>query len=148
MTSEEAQQKLQHHNIRPTSNRILILQALDRQSGPVSQKQLEYDLMSVDKSGVSRSLALLHQHGLVHQIPGPVGVDLWELCHSHEGACSNDEPCDDEHAHFYCTSCGRTWCLHDVETPHPALPPGFHAQHCHFVITGLCARCSEKNLIK
>ncbi len=134
---------MRQHGIRPTSNRILVLQALDSQTGPVSQKELEFALMSVDKSGVSRSLSLFHQRGLVHQIPGPAGADLWEICHDHRHPSGGAWTCDDEHAHFFCTQCGRTWCLRETKLPVPPLPDGFQAFHTHLVVTGVCSHCTK-----
>ncbi len=139
MNANEAEELLVQREIRPTANRILLMQALDAQRGPVSQKQLEMQLMSIDKSVISRTLALMQQHTLVHAIPGPAGTELYELCR----ATPHDTIHNDEHAHFHCRQCGRTLCLHDVGAPHVTLPRGFTPEHTHFVITGLCDRCAK-----
>ncbi len=141
MNVNEAESLLMQREIRPTANRILLVQALDALHAPVSQKQLEMHLMSVDKSVISRTLALMLQHSLVHAIPGPAGTELYELCRANP----NDTTHNDEHAHFHCRRCGRTLCLHEVEAPRATLPQGFTAEHTHFVITGLCDRCAKRN---
>ncbi len=140
MTANEAEELLMQHEIRPTANRILLTQALYGLRGPVSQKELEMQLMSVDKSVISRTLALMLQHSLVHAIPGPAGTELYELCRANPHNAEHT----DEHAHFHCRQCGRTLCLHEVGAPHATLPQGFTAEHTHFVITGLCDRCAKR----
>ncbi len=142
MTNSEAEQLLQTHGIRPTSNRILIVQTLDKRSGPCTQKDIEMELLSVDKSSVSRVLSTLLEHDLVHLIPGPAGADLYELCRDNH---DQRQAHSDEHAHFFCTKCGRTWCLHDVVAPRVPLPKGFIPKHSHFVVTGICD-CCNKNI--
>lgn len=131
---------LEQHGIRPTANRILLTRHLSGLSGPTTQKELEMSLLTLDKSVVSRTLSLMVRRGLVHQIPGPQGNHLYELCFATHG---HDED-DDEHAHFCCTECGRTLCLHDMEFPVITLPAGYQLQHAHYVITGLCPQCASK----
>lgn len=136
-----AEHLLEQHGIRPTANRILLTKHLSTLQGPATQKELELSLLTLDKSVVSRTLSLMVERGLVHQIPGPQGTYLYELCH----ADHNHDEDDDEHAHFCCTGCGCTLCLHDTTFPDITLPAGFQMQHAHYVITGLCPRCAKKS---
>ena len=45
---------LDDHGIRPTANRILVAEALDRAGRPMSLMELEDRLLTLDKSSISR----------------------------------------------------------------------------------------------
>ena len=57
-------QKLQHHDIKPTANRLMIFRAMWRGDEAVSLMQLEHILHTIDKSTISRALNLFLLHGM------------------------------------------------------------------------------------
>ena len=57
---------LEEHGIRPTANRLLIAQALEAAGRPLSLMELEARLETIDKSNISRALALFRDARLVH----------------------------------------------------------------------------------
>lgn len=138
MSHEEYASLLEHHGIRPTANRLLVAGCLAGAGRPLSQSELERRLLTVDKSVVSRALALFRCHHLVHAIDDGVGGTRYELCHSH----SHDAD-DDLHVHFVCERCERTYCLDAIPIPPVALPPGFEAASANFIVKGLCPHCAE-----
>ena len=89
---------LERHGIKPTSNRIVVVKALAAEEHPSSMTELEEAILTIDKSGISRSLALFREHHLVHAIEDGDGNVKYELCMSHRG--DNDDD-DDMHVHFY-----------------------------------------------
>ena len=103
---------LDDHGIRPTANRILVAEALDRAGRPMSLMELEDRLLTLDKSSISRCLTLFKEHHLVHALEDGSDAVRYELCHSH----SHHED-DDQHVHFYCEKCHRTFCLNDTPIP-------------------------------
>ena len=111
---------MEDHGIRPTANRVLIASALLKGDGPKTMKELEMTLLSIDKSVISRTMALFRSHHLVHVIEGGTGVASYELCLSHD-----DDHDEDVHVHFFCEQCLRTICLNHVPTPSVAVPEGF-----------------------
>ena len=124
------------HDVRPTANRIIIAEALIDAGRPVSLTELEEMLDTIDKSVIYRTLAAFRGKRLVHVIEdGSEGV-RYELCHSHD--CHHD---DDQHAHFYCEVCHKTYCLEDVPAPEVTLPEGFEKQSVNYVIKGVCPDC-------
>ena len=139
----EEQSRLEHlllvHGVKPTSNRIVVLKALLRSSRPMSLSELEEVIVSIDKSGVFRTLRLFDEHHVVHSIDDGSGGTRYELCHSHS---SDDD--DDLHPHFFCERCRRTFCLHACEVPVPVVPAGFVATSVNYVVKGLCAECSRR----
>ena len=59
---------LEKHAIKPTANRIVVLKALDTAGRPMSLTELENKIMTIDKSGIFRTLTLFRDSHLVHVI--------------------------------------------------------------------------------
>ncbi len=123
------------HDIKPTANRIVVAKTLAAAERPMSLSELEYKILSIDKSGVFRALTLFREHHLVHVIEdGGDGV-RYELCLSHDGH---------EHVHFYCDACHRTFCINDVPIPGVGLPEGYQLSSINYMAKGLCPECTKK----
>lgn len=127
---------LEEHGIRPTANRILMLKTLAAEGYPMSMKELEYKILTIDKSNVFRSLMLFKERHLVHVIEDGNGGVKYELCFSHD-----DEEDDDEHLHFFCEQCHRTICLHDIPLPQVNAPEGYALHSASFLLKGICPEC-------
>ena len=141
MKGEECERLLVSHGIKPTANRIVVARTLAAAERPMSLSELEYKILSIDKSGVFRTLALFREHHLVHVLEdGGDGV-RYELCHSHDGHQEDD----DQHVHFYCEHCHRTFCLHDTPIPAVTLPEGYEAQSINYMVKGICPECLREN---
>ena len=139
MNSEECEKLLASHDIKPTANRIVVAKTLAAAERPMSLTELEYKILSIDKSGVFRALTLFREHHLVHVIEdGGDGV-RYELCYSHDGHAEDD----DQHVHFYCERCHRTFCLPDTPIPSVSLPQGYHLTSINYMAKGLCPDCSS-----
>ncbi|MBQ9655992.1 MAG: transcriptional repressor [Prevotella sp.] len=130
---------LEQHGVKPTANRIVVVKALAAAGRPMSLTELEYNILTIDKSGIFRALTLFRDHHLVHVIEdGGDGV-RYELCHSH--ATDVD---DDLHVHFYCERCRRTFCLEQVAVPAVPLPPGFTMTSVNYMVKGICPDCGKE----
>jgi Fur family ferric uptake transcriptional regulator len=137
MSGEECETLLASHDIKPTANRIVVAKTLAAAERPMSLSELEYKILSIDKSSVFRVLTLFREHHLVHVIEdGGDGV-RYELCHSHDGHAEDD----DQHVHFYCERCHRTFCLHDTPIPTVSLPEGYRLTSINYMVKGLCPEC-------
>lgn len=130
--------KLKHRGIRPTATRLLILRNMMRGDEAVSLPDMERYLPTVDKSTISRTLSLFLLNRLVHVIDDGSGSLKYAVC-------SDDCDCsvEDEHTHFYCISCHRTFCLKHIAVPVVDLPPGFTLSSINYVLKGLCPECAE-----
>ena len=131
--------KLEHRGIRPTSTRLLILSAMIRGDETVSLPSLERLLPTVDKSTISRTLALFLLHRLIHAVDDGTGTLKYAVC-------SDDCDCsvEDEHTHFYCEHCHRTFCLKRIAVPVVPLPDGFRLTGVNYVLKGVCPECAMK----
>ncbi len=138
MTDNRSEEMLQQHGIRPTANRVILLRALLAEPYPLSMHELAQRVQTIDKSVVSRTLALFRAQHLVHAFEDGSDQVKYEVCLSHDAYTDSDM-----HAHFYCKICHRTYCLWDVGLPDITVPPGFEAESVNFVIKGVCEKCAR-----
>jgi len=139
MSHECYSEMLSAHGVKPTANRLLVVEALSKSDRPMSLSELETTMLSMDKSSIFRSLVLFREHHVVHVIEdGGDGV-RYELCHSH-----HDDEDDDMHAHFFCERCHRTFCLDYAPVPPIALPSGFELHTVNYMVKGICGECRVK----
>lgn len=82
--SDKVITKLGSRNIKPTPNRILVLDAMMSASSPVSLADLECILETVDKSSIFRTMNLFLAHHLVHVIDDGSGSLKYEVCTGEE----------------------------------------------------------------
>lgn len=131
--------RLVGRGVKPTSTRILVLRVLASHHRAYSLRELDDALDTVDRSTIFRTLTLLLQHHLIHAIEDGTGVAKYELC---EG----DDDCslEDQHIHFYCTRCQRTFCFHTIHIPSIQLPEGFTMEGVNYLVKGVCPNCSGK----
>ena len=141
MNQQECTALLVHHGIKPTANRIVVAKALAQAGRPLTLTELEYQILSVDKSGVFRALTLFREHHLVHVIDDGGGGVRYELCHSH-----SDHEDDDLHVHFYCEQCHRTYCLEQTPVPLVDIPDGFSMTSVNYIVKGVCAHCRKDSI--
>ena len=134
--------KLRLRGIKPTAMRLLILRTMFRGDEAVSLPQLERMLPTVDKSTISRTLSLFLLHRLIHAIDDGSGSLKYNVC-------GDDCDCslEDEHTHFYCERCHRTFCLKRIHVPLVNLPDGFVLGSINYVVKGLCPECAAKERI-
>lgn len=126
--------------VQPTPNRLLVLRELQRAGRILSLRELEDRIDTVDKSGIFRVLRLFADHHLVHEIDDGTGSAKYEPCHVHR----HDTAHDDQHVHFFCRRCHRTFCLDHIAIPLVELPPGYLPEETNYVIKGLCPACEEE----
>ena len=128
----------EHHGIKPTANRQLVARALADSRRPLSLAELEERLVTLDRSSIFRVLTLFRDQHLVHVIEGGSEGVHYELCQSH-----SHETDDDQHAHFHCEVCHRTFCLQEIPVPEVALPEGYTATSASYLIKGICPACAR-----
>jgi Fur family ferric uptake transcriptional regulator len=116
-----------------------VLKELVKALHPITLSELEYKILSIDKSNIFRALTLFKEHHLVHVIEGGSEGVRYELCHSHD----NDHD-EDIHPHFYCEECQQTFCLDYTEIPNVKLPKGFEQKSANLMIKGICPDCKNK----
>ena len=138
MNDNFIEELFEHHGIKPTANRPLVARALADSRRPLSLAELEERLVTLDRSSIFRVLTLFRDQHLVHVIEGGSEGVHYELCQSH-----SHETDDDQHAHFHCEVCHRTFCLQEIPVPEVALPEGYTATSASYLIKGICPACAR-----
>lgn len=139
MNIEDVLEHLVKHGVKPTANRILIANAISEHYSPISMKELETKLQTIDKSSIFRTLILFREHHIVHQMEDGNDIVRYEICRSNDADIDSDM-----HAHFYCQCCHHTVCLPEMAIPEINLPDGYQLKNVNFMLKGICPTCAEK----
>lgn len=140
---KELERKLLDRGVKPTAVRLLIFKAMVEYQQAFSLLDLELVLDTVDKSTISRTITLFHNHLVIHSIDDGSGSMKYSVCNDDCQCALNDL-----HVHFNCTSCQKTYCLESISIPPVQLPKYFLLENINFVMKGLCDQCSGKTTIK
>lgn len=128
---------LANNGIKATPNRILVIKELSQATNPVSLADLEEALdFSVDKASIFRVLELLGDKDIIHVIEDGSRSLKYELCPNH------NHDITDQHAHFFCENCKKTFCISTAEIPVIDIPPGFKPTAINYLVKGLCPDCN------
>ena len=130
---------LKEHKLRKTEVRIQVLELFLRSEEALSSNLIEKEFDKIDRITLYRTLKTFEQTGLIHRAIDGSDKIKYALCHQ---GCTTDHH-HDNHAHFRCDDCGKTFCLDDIETPQLTIPKGFKVDTTHLVIEGQCEKCSD-----
>jgi Fur family ferric uptake transcriptional regulator len=140
VSNAELEQLLVRKDVRPTRQRLAVLSELaaerdDATAQSLWQRMRERGDQTIGLATVYRTLALLHEHGVIDALSHHGSERCYRLCS------------DAHHHHLVCTSCHRVveveqcglgdW-VDDVARTH-----GFVASEHRVEITGLCANCGK-----
>ena len=137
MENRDIEHHLEHHGVKPTAMRLLVMRELAQAFRPLSLRELEDRMPTAERSTIFRTLTLLLQHHLIHAIEDGSGALRYEVCHGHDHCTL-----DDQHIHFYCEHCHRTFCFRDTKIPQVSLPEGFQVSAINYMVKGLCPNCA------
>jgi Fur family ferric uptake transcriptional regulator len=132
-----ANQIIQDAGLRPTSNRLVVLELLLKSDNPLSHQELLSALSSkheFDRVTLYRVLDWLVDHDIVHKVAGDNRAWRFQL---------NSTNASHRHAHFECTDCGKIYCLDDISPRTPKLPKDFRAESIELNIKGRCGQCAD-----
>lgn len=139
MSNNDVEDILTRKEVKPTSNRILVMRELIKASHPVSLADLEISLgFSMDKASIFRVLELFSEKDIIHVIEDGSRSLKYELCHS-----DTHHTIADQHVHFYCERCKETYCFEDMSVPLVNIPEGFSPHAINYMIKGICPKCSK-----
>lgn len=138
---KEAENILNHKNIRPTAMRILVYKILSSADSAISLTDLENNFKTADRTTLYRTIKTFENQGMVHAIEDGTGITKYALC---EPLCAVGDH-KDLHLHFHCTLCEETTCLTDYSIPKIRLPEDYIAQDVNLVVRGICKNCHASN---
>ncbi len=136
---KEAEEILQRKGVKPTPNRIIVLDALIKTEHPTNISELESIIKTIDKSSIFRALNLFLEYGIVHGLEDGSGSPKYEVCKGKE-CCS----IADMHVHFYCEECHSTFCFPSTHIPKVEVPAEFTPRSVNYMIKGICPECKNK----
>ena len=139
MSNNDVEDILTRKEVKPTSNRILVMRELIKASHPVSLADLEISLgFSMDKASIFRVFELFSEKDIIHVIEDGSRSLKYELCHS-----GTHHTIADQHVHFYCERCKETYCFENVSVPLVNIPEGFLPHTINYMVKGICPKCSK-----
>lgn len=133
---------LKSKGLRVTQARILILDMLIQQQGPIShqhiERLLEQDESHIDRVTIYRTLHSLTECGILHKI---TGLDRsYSYAYKSTSAHKDHEI---EHPHFVCERCSHTFCLPNIDVPKIVpTPTGFELKYTEVKLFGYCPECN------
>lgn len=135
--AKEALQILDNHKLRNTKMRRDVLNIFLMHQDALSHSDIEKQLDASDRVTLYRTLKTFEQKGIIHKAID--GGDKLKYAMCSQGCTEHHHI--DEHAHFHCQKCERTFCLEDVLTPNVNIPSGYKIESAHLVLNGLCEEC-------
>lgn len=133
----EALSILGAYDIKPTPNRLLVVEAMLDAQSPLSLIDLETLLGNIERSSILRVLMMLKQHNVVRDLQDGRGISKYEIV-QRQGEVSN------AHVHFYCESCQKTFCFEEISIPQIEIPENFVVSKANYMLKGTCPKCSAK----
>ena len=138
---EKVIQLLQRHGLRNTAPRRTVLGLFLEKDYALAHHNIEeLTGQSLDRVTVYRTLKSFVDHGILHEILDDEMKTKYNLC---SDECTPEHHRDD-HLHFKCERCQRTYCLDESALPPLRLPSGYEVKDVQVLVTGVCARCGKK----
>jgi Fur family ferric uptake transcriptional regulator len=133
----QVKQMLKSAGLKATAQRILVAEALNQATGPLSAPQLHEQLGSkLDRATVYRVLEAFVEAGLVAKLRHNDRAHAYHLVH---------ESLRPRHPHFYCKCCGDSSCLDalSVNVDLSELLDSFPAkvENLEISLEGICPHC-------
>ena len=131
---------LKKNGLSITESRVRILELFYETDGALAHADIEKNTdAAFDRVTVYRTLQTFVDKGIIHQIPTIDNSILYALCKQN---CQQGHH-HDNHVHFICNNCDKTFCLDDVTVPEVKLPKGFVPAQAAMVVTGICNDCKK-----
>jgi len=135
----EATEILRNHNLKKTSPRVAIIDALQSSPLPMGEDEISNVMGShSDRTTFYRSALTLEDAGILHRI---VIDKLFVKYALNEGQHHNAVRLN--HAHFFCNHCQKLICLVNIHPGPYRLPEGFQSQAPEVMNKGICRKCNS-----
>jgi Fur family ferric uptake transcriptional regulator len=133
---------LKDHKLRNTAIRREILELFLETKHALTHSFIEKRLdNNFDRVTLYRTLKTFEEKGLIHRIASDTEVIEYALCK--DDCHEHDHKHLDNHAHFKCESCQRTFCLDEIAVPDIKVPQGFAAKDFQLLVMGICEQCNQ-----
>ena len=131
---------LKRNNLSVTDSRKKILQLFYGFPGALAHNDIEKRAAEkFDRVTIYRTLQTFVDKGIIHTIPTAGNSIRYALC---KEECADGHHHDD-HIHFLCEKCGKTFCVDEVVMPKVSLPKGYIVTQVEIVVNGICLECKS-----
>lgn len=130
---------LKKHGLKITDTRLEVLNQFYAFNYALSHQDLEGALSQFDRVTLYRTLNAFESKGITHKVLDQHGVAKYALCKEH---CTEHNH-HDNHFHFHCMTCNKTFCLDDSLKQDIKLPQGFEMHDVRLNVRGVCVDCKE-----
>ncbi len=122
-----------------TDSRKKILDSFFQKNSALAHADIELHVgTDFDRVTIYRTLQTFVDKGIIHTIPTPDNAVVYALC---KDSCSAGHH-QDNHVHFICDNCSKTFCLEHIVVPTVKMPTGFKATQIDMVVSGVCNFCN------
>lgn len=129
---------LKRNNLSVTESRKKILHLFYGFPGALAHNDIEKRAgEKFDRVTIYRTLQTFVEKGIIHAIPTSDNAVRYALC---KEECSEGHHYDN-HVHFVCTNCGKTFCIDEVIVPEVILPKGYSVTQVEMQVNGICKEC-------
>lgn len=127
-------------NVRNTQAQLEILKLINESETALTHAFIQQKLGDLcDRVTIYRVLERLVEEGQIHRFVNMDGVVNFANCVS----CKT-HGYHHNHLHFNCKNCKSVICLEKV-MPQLEIPAGYQIEDYNFVVSGICARCTENS---
>jgi|GEM_PF-63887 len=132
---------LKQHKLKKTEVRVQVLNCFLTHSYALGSTELELLITkNLDRVTLYRTLKVFEKSGLIHPVIKDDGTTLYAPCLPEQCKIKHEH---DNHIHFQCKLCRKTFCLNDLVTPKIISPQGFIIEKVNLKATGVCDSCNS-----
>lgn len=126
-------------SLRATPIRLRVIDVLLDSIEAISSKDIELALEDLDRITLYRTIKTFEEKGIIHKAHDGTPVVKYALCAS---GCS-EHAHHDQHVHFRCQKCDKTFCIDEVKMPTIQVPEGYKTRETQVILTGMCIKCNN-----
>jgi len=135
-----AEELLQQYSLRKTPFRLKVLELfMQHPHSALAHIYIENELGDCDRVTLYRTLKSFETKDLIHKVIDESSEPKYALCHSD----CKVHVANQEHAHFHCQECKKTYCLDNAGNLDIKLPNDYQLNKINLSLTGLCATCAN-----
>lgn len=126
---------LQQNNLIRTSCREEIIKTIVESPTPLSEEEVKTAISSnFNRTTFYRTFKTLIAKEVIHKIV----IDNTLIKY----AITEKQNLTKQHAHFYCQSCSRVFCIPEVSWEYNGLPDYYKPEQAELLIKGYCTKCN------
>ena len=130
---------LHAHGLRKTPIRMEMLALFIKHDTALAASDIIANMkLKLDRVTVYRALSSFEEHGILHRASEDERGIKYALCGQH---CP-DEAHADQHAHFICEQCHKTYCLDTIKVPEVVVSDEFSVNRTNYTLSGTCKACN------